>query len=124
MFFTLFIGLMVMILYTKCSKIPLLQLVILGLGLLAGKYFYVDYGFRGVFLIEVLFLFRNERLMQIIAGVFAISWEATAPIAFLPIWLYNGKRGLRLRYFFYAFYPAHLIIFGILTFSVLPRVAS
>ena len=123
-FFTLFIGLMVMILYTKCSKIPLLQLVILGLGLLAGKYFYVDYGFRGVFLIEVLFLFRNERLMQIIAGVFAISWEATAPIAFLPIWLYNGKRGLRLRYFFYAFYPAHLIIFGILTFAVLPAVAS
>ncbi len=123
-FFTLFIGLMVMILYTKFSKIPLLQFVILGLGLLAGRYFYVDYGFRGVFLIEVLFLFRNERLMQIIAGVFAISWEATAPIAFLPIWLYNGKRGLRLRYFFYAFYPAHLIIFGVLTFVLLPAIAS
>lgn len=121
-FFTLFIGLMVMIFYTKFSQKPLLQYVILALGLIAGKYFYVDYGFKGVFLIEVLFLFRNERLMQIIAGTFAISWEPTAPIAFLPIWLYNGKRGLKLRYFFYAFYPIHLILFGILTFAVLPAI--
>ncbi|MCI7813659.1 MAG: TraX family protein [Lachnospiraceae bacterium] len=123
-FFTLFIGLMVMIFYTKFYDRPLLKYGVLILGLLAGKYGYVDYGFKGVFLIEVLFLFRNERLMQIIAGTFAISWEATAPIAFLPIWLYNGKRGIRLKYFFYAFYPAHLMIFGILTFVVIPFFAS
>lgn len=121
-FFTLFIGLMVMILYTKFYDKLLLKYLVLGLGLLAGKYFYVDYGFKGVFLIEVLFLFRHERLMQIIAGTFAISWEATAPIAFLPIWLYNGKRGLNLKYFFYAFYPIHLILFGIVTFEILPRI--
>lgn len=122
-FFTLFIGLMVMILYTKFWQKPLLQYVVLALGLLAGKYFYVDYGFKGVFLIEVLFLFRNERLMQMIAGALAISWEPPAMIAFLPLWMYNGKRGLSLRYFFYAFYPVHLMVFGILTFYVLPMIA-
>ena len=114
---------MVMILYTKFWQKPLLQYVILALGLLAGKYFYVDYGFKGVFLIEVLFLFRNERLMQIVAGTLAISWEPPAVVAFLPISLYNGKRGLSLRYFFYAFYPVHLMVFGILTFYILPMIA-
>ena len=49
-------------------------------------------------------------MQQIIAGCVAFCWELTAPIAFLPIAFYNGKRGLKIKYFFYAFYPVHLLI--------------
>jgi hypothetical protein len=36
--------------------------------------------------------------------------EITAFFVLIPIALYNGRRGLKMKYFFYAFYPAHLLI--------------
>jgi hypothetical protein len=57
---------------------------------------------------------------------FVLTWAYLAkhsvsslvqPFAFLAvplIALYNGKPGIRMKYFFYAFYPAHLAIFGII----------
>ena len=40
--------------------------------------------------------------------------------AFLPVYFYNGKRGISLKYFFYWYYPVHLVLLGILTDYVLP----
>lgn len=49
------------------------------------------------------------------------SWhlpvQAFALLALIPIWLCNGKRGKRsraLQYACYAFYPAHLLLLGLL----------
>ena len=36
--------------------------------------------------------------------------EITSFFALIPIALYNGKRGLKMKYFFYVFYPAHLLL--------------
>ena len=36
--------------------------------------------------------------------------EISAFLSLIPIRLYNGKRGLKLKYLFYAFYPVHLLI--------------
>ena len=39
---------------------------------------------------------------------------AAAVVSLLLINLYNGKRGLKLKYFFYIFYPAHLaLLYGV-----------
>jgi hypothetical protein len=35
--------------------------------------------------------------------------EVTAFLALLPVSRYNGARGLKLKYLFYAFYPFHLL---------------
>ena len=76
---------------------------------------YCDYGVHGVIAVALLYLFRRNKLEQIIAGCIAFLWEITAPFAFVFIALYNGKRGIRLKYFFYIFYPAHLLVLYLLT---------
>lgn len=49
------------------------------------------------------------------------SWapaaQGFAVLSLIPIWLYNGKQGPHnrwLQYLCYAFYPAHLLILGLL----------
>lgn len=53
-------------------------------------------------------------LLQCLASPWALSYFAF--LSLLPLALYNGRRGkLKLKYFFYVFYPAHLaVLYGIL----------
>lgn len=48
---------------------------------------------------------------------FFLSQQSFALLALLPIWLYQGKQGYHskpFQYFCYAFYPAHLLILGLI----------
>lgn len=119
-YFTLLIGLLVLWGITICQGRIVIQLLVMIAGLLAATLLKTDYSYKGVFLIEILYLLRFSKLYQCLGGAAAISWELPAPAAFLPIYFYNGKRGLSLKYFFYWFYPAHLVLLGILTKYVLP----
>lgn len=134
-FFTLLIGLLVMIgmsyfEYRECRTKAgqyinvLMQFLIAVAGLILAKELYTDYGYKGVFLIEVLYFLRLDKKLQTIFGAIAISWEATAPLAFLPIWFYHGERGRQLKYFFYWFYPVHLLILGLLRHVVFPAMLA
>lgn len=124
-YFTLLIGLLVMIGIDYFENKPadrpwknllccMIQPLIAVAGLFLAKSLYTDYGFKGVFLIEVLYFCRHSRLQQTILGAVTISWEAYGPLAFIPVWFYNGKRGRQHKYFFYWFYPVHLVILGFL----------
>ena len=74
-----------------------------------------DYDAFGVFFIVLLYLCRNQIWMQTIIGSIALLWEVTAPLAFIPIRLYNGTRGKKnLKWFFYLFYPVHLLVLVII----------
>lgn len=117
-FFTLLLGLLTMIACEAVTKSGLHTVVKTLLfagsffcGMFAASILNTDYAARGVLCIMVLYVFREKRIWQIAAGCLSFFWwELPAVIAFLPIGLYNGKRGWNIKYFFYAFYPLHLLL--------------
>ncbi|MFR4351351.1 MAG: TraX family protein [Roseburia sp.] len=122
-FFTLFIGLLtIMGIRTVEEKVewnlPLRGIfaaciAILGMGV--ASLFHTDYAALGVMCILALYVSRKDRWVQILAGCLAFFWwELPALIAFLPIAFYNGKRGWNIKYFFYLFYPVHLLLLYLL----------
>ena len=116
-FFTLLLGVVLMSIFSWLEeKTDVSWIIIAGKMVaflaLAGvaELIQCDYGAKGVMVIAVLYLFRKNKVEQLIAGCVAFFWEIMATFAFIPIAFYNGKRGLKLKYIFYAFYPVHLLI--------------
>ncbi len=72
---------------------------------------HADYRYMGILSIALLYLFRQNKGTQLIMGCASFFWEPTACLSFVPIAFYNGKRGLSMRYFFYLYYPLHLLAF-------------
>lgn len=116
-YFTLCIGLLTIwlmdIVKKKCIAIPL-QIIIVLLGGVLAYILHTDYDYKGILLIVIFYYFHHNRSFMTMAGILSLLWEAPACLAFLPINMYNGKRGLSLKYFFYLFYPVHLLIFGLM----------
>ena len=82
-----------------------------------------DYGAAGIGCIVIMYLLMADRelafgLGVILLGVLAGDIEFIALFMVIPIHFYNGKKGLSLKYFFYAFYPAHLLLLSLLTAGV------
>ena len=76
---------------------------------------HTDYGAGGVIIITLFYAFRFEEKAKVLLGsffeIFVMGiWEAGAVFAFIPMHFYNGKRGFGMKYFFYIFYPAHLVL--------------
>ena len=88
----------------------ILRLFVIGIFALGAEVWNFDYGMYGIISIIALYVFRQNRISQLLVGAVSFCWEQTAPLAFLIIAFYNGKRGRRIKYAFYAFYPAHLLI--------------
>lgn len=83
-----------------------------------------DYGVKGVILIILLYLLKNQLPLASVLSLGLLSGGVAAWCAFLPINMYNGKRGFikgkAMKYAFYAFYPVHLLVlFAIKKFILL-----
>jgi len=76
----------------------------------AAEFLRCDYGGNGVLLILIFYLLRDQRTYACIVGYLSFLWEAFCFPAFLLIPFYNGKRGIRIKYLFYVFYPAHILV--------------
>ena len=91
-----------------------------------------DYGAWGVILVFTFYVFRNHKILRILAFtllviikyissliqtnfsiVYILMFLATLlPILFID--LYNGKQGKKVKYLLYLFYPVHLFLLYLL----------
>ena len=120
-FFTLLIGIGMMVLLERNREWPV-KAVILLFAMWLAVLIRSDYNFRGILLIFVFYIFHESRWLAMTAGGF---WnflyqgviQKYGVLSVLPLALYNGERGRKMKYFFYIFYPAHLLLlYGISRF--------
>lgn len=115
-FFTLFLGLLAIMFSDRFRETGEIKFIIASFAVFAAAYFLkADYGIRGVGLALIVFLLRNRRVEQALAGSSIYVNNAPAYlVSFLIINMYNGRRGFiqskALKYFFYAVYPLHLLL--------------
>lgn len=87
-----------------------------------------DYGLLGVGLVIGLYFLRGRRAAQLLyAAVWCAAEYYASPLflmgawaALVPLAFYNGKLGRKMRTAFYAFYPVHLGLLGLI-FIILCR---
>ncbi|MBR1481951.1 MAG: TraX protein [Ruminococcus sp.] len=112
-FFTLLLGYLgfCAIEYLRKKQV-LMLLCLLGLGVVA-IYLNADYGVYGFGFLILLYALREQRILRIFTGLLLNNFRFIM-LAFLPIALYNGKRGFIkgafLKYLFYFIYPAHILV--------------
>lgn len=73
-----------------------------------------DYSYGGVLCILILYLFYRARDFSLVAAWLWLTYynssELLALTGFSLIRCYNGNRGKQNKYFFYIFYPGHLLL--------------
>ena len=126
-FFTLFLGLLTLVCLEKLSckseirtekiKSVILQVICVAALAFVAELIRCDYGMQGILFIAAFYVCRNHRIYQVLLFLLAyMGATGNQPplctlLACLLILLYNGKRGkLKLKYFFYVFYPAHILV--------------
>ena len=82
--------------------------------------FRTEYGLCMVLLVFVFYVFDTRNVLKTVLGCIISLMYVTGPIAFYGIWCYNGVRKDRInKYVYYAFYPVHLLVLGVISKYVL-----
>lgn len=117
-FFTLLIGLIVLIGLEHFEKENLTsrigRVVCIFSGIFIATFANTDYAGFGIAIIIAFYLLHDNKKIRDIFSMAVLlcssQLEITGLFALIPIHLYNGKRGISLKYFFYLFYPLHLLL--------------
>jgi len=117
-FFTLFLGFLGLCAAEAFMKTEgkkrLRYAGLLVLLFLVSVFLKADYGCSGFGFILMMYLLHGAPVFRAVVGSCFLSSRWQAGLAFIPIALYNGKRGfIRGRFaklLFYAIYPIHLLI--------------
>ena len=76
--------------------------------------FRADYGGAGFAFIILLYILRQQPVMQAVIGSCMLPLAWVAGLAFVPINMYNGHRGFirgqLAKYLVYVYYPLHLLV--------------
>jgi hypothetical protein len=99
------------------------RIFVLICGALVAELLATDYGAGGVFAIYIMYLFYEQRkagfaTMVVALGLLEGTIEFAALLMLIPLHFYNGTRGRQMKYFFYAFYPVHLLLLALLGYAM------
>ena len=113
-FFTLFLGVLMLWLMTKTNNI-ILQYGIVAVAVLVCQFLNTDYNDIGILMIFIFYVFRQRKIEKLfIVGLIFLGLtsglQLYALLALPLIALHNGEQGPKMKIFFYLFYPAHLLI--------------
>ena len=82
-----------------------------------------DYTVFAVLAVFLLYVLRRKHpLIRVGAGVAflaltrTVGYYCATGFSFIPLALYNGKKGKGLKWLFYAFYPGHLLLLAAVKF--------
>lgn len=80
----------------------------------AAQVLHTDYAAVGVAVIVLMYLLREHPWLRMASCMIVLTvfnpLEIPCILSFGMLALYNGERGRQPRYFFYAFYPVHMLI--------------
>lgn len=117
--FTLLLGILMLYFYLKTRSL-VGKCMLLILFLLIAEFCHVDYSSMGLAMILVFYLLRDEKLQKTI-GITIINLilmggvQAFGALAMVPISLHNRRQGVRAKWLFGFFYPAHLLVLYLLS---------
>lgn len=134
-FFTLTAGLLALYIldyrfYESSKKDNLIKFIAIICICIFVNLIHTDYGYYGVLMIIIFKIFREKSFAQLAGALvllnilyivpmykyifypngFRVFLQSTSLLALFFIYFYNGNRGRKLKYLFYAFYPVHLTI--------------
>lgn len=73
-----------------------------------------DYGAYGVLLVGIFYLVPGKTQKLVLSGLYQLAAaggvQMYSVFSLIPLAMYDGQRGRRLKYFFYIFYPGHLLV--------------
>lgn len=118
-FFTLLIAYLAMCAVEELRGMPLLMVLSLAWCVYMAFVLHADYGPMGLALALVTYGLRSREALRDAASICVLQSEPQAILAYPILAFYSGKRGFVgtnpvLKYAFYAFYPAHLLVLGLL----------
>lgn len=113
-FFTLFLGLVMLYLMLKTPTKLRRFLLVIAL-LLISEFLRTDYNSMGLLMIFWYYQFRDSKIVKMagiaIINIFLMGYlQGFATLALIPIALHNGEQGPKWKGFFYGFYPVHLLV--------------
>lgn len=79
-----------------------------------------DYGYRGILIILVFYIFKYDFKKMLFFQTLILLYSPISIFglfAFIPIHIYNGKKGYNIKYLFYIFYPIHLFILYLIYYT-------
>lgn len=129
-FFTILLAVLAVWAYKELRRVGV-PLIVAALAVVpcaaAGELGNVDYGWLGVAAIFLCALLPGKwwRMGAVAAFIVAqyydqLPYLGCAMLALAPIALYNGERGPRMKWSFYAAYPVHLGVLALLRHLILP----
>lgn len=133
--FTLLLGIITVVLIKKFKNNIVYTIIITAIVGFASYLLHLDGWYYGIGLITVFYIFYDKQKLKYLLAIIVMylcglnysiqalvnPYFLTSVCSLIVISLYNGKRGLKIKYLFYIFYPMHLtILYTFTTYVIVP----